>query len=179
MDYAFAAILVVWTGFSLLRFVHMYERDSAFQRWRRWDCFRLVPVGAFFGPAPPPTEPWILVRDFLPDGRVTRWAEVPRIRPRAWWHAVWNPQKQVYKVRTAAANALLATANHVSPDGEKLPMTFLLASPYLALLRYATDLPRVARPRAVQFAVIETHIVTGLVVRSVLSAVHEAGEGGQ
>src|SRR5947209_2211859 len=97
LAYLFTACLAVWTAFSLLRFVSMYDPTSPLQRWRRWDWFRLVPVGAFFSPRVPPTELWILVRDFLPDGRVTPWTESPRIRPRTWWHALWSPQKHLYR----------------------------------------------------------------------------------
>jgi hypothetical protein len=169
----FTACLAVWTAFSLLRFVHMYDRTSLLQRWRRWDWLHLVPVGAFFSPRVPPTELWIVVRDFLPDGRVTRWRESPRIRPRAWWHTFWNPDKHIWKGKAEAARALLTATGNGPEEGTRLPMTFLLSEPYLALLRYVSGLPRLSKPRATQFAVLETDILTREVVRSVLSCVHE------
>jgi hypothetical protein len=173
MDYLFTACLVVWAAFSLLRFVQMYDPTSPLQRWRQWDWFHLVPVGAFFSPTVPQTEPSIVVRDFLPDGRVTPWTEVPRIRSRIWWHTLWNPQKQMYRAKLESARSLLSAAGQLSADGYHLPAAFLLSEPYLTLLRYATDLPRLSKPRATQFAVIETDLLTRRVIRTVLSSVHE------
>ena len=173
MDYLFIACLAVWTGLSLLRFVHMYDRTSLLQRWRHWDCFHLVPFGAFFSPRVPPTEQWIVVRDVLPDGRVTRWTEVPRIRSRMWWHAVWNPQKQMYRAKLECGRSLLSVAGELSAEGDRLPTALLLSESYLALLRYTIDLPRLSKPRATQFAVIETDLLTRTVLRAVVSYVHE------
>lgn len=173
MDYLFTACLAAWAGLSLLRFVHMYDRTSPWQRWRQWDWFHLVPVGAFFGPRVPQTEPCLVVRDFLPNGRVTPWTEVPRIRSRKWWHALWNPQKQMYRAKLECARSLLSTAGHLVGSGDRLPVAFLLSEPYLVLLRYVTDLPRLGKPRATQFAVIETDLLTRSVIWTVISSVHE------
>jgi hypothetical protein len=173
MNYLFIACLAVWVGFSFLRFVHMYDLTSPPQRWRQWDWFHLVPVGAFFSPRVPPTEQWIIVRDFLPDGRVTRWTEAPRIRPRIWWHMLWNPQKQIYRAKLESARSLLSSAGQLSGESNRLPVEFLLSESYLALLQYATNLPRLSKPRATQFAVIETDLLTRRVIRTVVSSVHE------
>jgi hypothetical protein len=169
----FIAGLALWAVFSLARFVHMYDRGSPFQRWRRWDWFHLVPRGAFFSPAPPDSELWIVARDFLPSGRATPWTEVPTIVPRSWWHALWNPQKHAYKAKLEAARALLVAAETTPPASDRLPPAFLLSPPYLALLRYVTALRRVAQPEATQFAVLEVDVLTNEVRRTVLSAVHD------
>lgn len=173
MDLVFIACLAAWIVFSILRFIHMYDRTSPFQRWRRWDWFHLVPVGAFFSPGVPQTESCIVIRDFLPEGRVTKWTEVPRIRSRTWWHALWNPQKQIYKVKLDCAHSLLLAAGPFLGKTDRLPVSFVLSDPYLALLRFATDLPRISKPFAVQFAVIETDLLTGRAIRTVISSVHE------
>jgi hypothetical protein len=172
-DYLFISVLGVWAVFSLMRFVDMYDTTSPFQRWRRWDWFHLVPRGAFFSPRPPDSELWIVVRDFLPNGHVTRWSEVPRIAPRTWWHAFWNPQKHAYKAKLEAGQAFLIAAEaYATKDGE-LAAAFLLSDPYLALLRYTTALRRIAAPHATQFGVIEVDIVTRRVRRTVRSSVHD------
>jgi hypothetical protein len=173
MDYFFAACLAAWTGFSLVRFINMYDPTSPLQGWRRWDLFRLVPVGAFFSPRVPQTEPCIVVRDYLPDGRVTRWTEVPRIRPRTWWHALWNPQKHTYRAKLESARCLLSVAEQHRAGEGRMPVAFPLTESYLALLRYATDLPRLSKPSATQFAVLETDLLTRRVIRTVVSCVHE------
>jgi hypothetical protein len=173
MDYLFIALLALWGGFSILRFVKMYDRSSPLQHWRRWDLFHLVPVGAFFSPRVPTSEQWILVRDFLHDGRVTQWTEMPRLRSRVWWHALWNPQKHVYRAKLDSARSLLSAAAQVSQEGGHLSPSFLLSEPYLGLLQYTIELPRVSEPRAIQFAVIETDIISRSVIRTVVSSVHE------
>jgi len=173
MDYLFIACLAVWTVFSLLRFVYMYEPTSIFQRWRKWDWFHLIPVGAFFSPKVPQTEFWILFRDFLPDRQITEWTEDPRIRPRTFRHVIWNPQKHLYRAKFDAAHSLLSAAGTLPDNMEALPVKFLLSEPYLALILYITDLPRCSKPQAIQFAVIETDILTRQVVRTVVSSIHE------
>jgi hypothetical protein len=166
--------LFVWTALSILRFVRMYDPASPLQRWRRWDLFRLVPVGAFFSPSVPRTEHRLLVRDFLADGRVTPWTETPRIRPRRWWHAVWNPQKPIYRAKTECARSLIAAARHAGASGtEGIPPELALSDAYVALLRYAAAVQRPAPPLATQFAVLELDVTTRQVVSRVVSAVHQ------
>ena len=172
MTLAFISLLAIWLAASLLRVCSMYDRSSIFQRWRRWDWFHLVPIGAFFGPGVPQTEAWIVMRDFLPDGSVTAWTETPRIRRRHWLHALWNPQKQVYRARSDAAFTFLSTAAAMSVDDTSIPPAFLFSEPYIAILRYVTRLPRLTEPASTQFAVVETDISTGEVVCSVVSSVH-------
>lgn len=172
-EWVFALALAVWGVCSLLRFVHMYDLSSAFQRFRRYDWFKLVPVGAFFGPEPPVFEYWILIRDVWDDGQVSAWTEVPRVRPRASWHALFNPEKQVYKARSSAARRLILASEQLALDGRELPPALVLSEPYLNLLGYVSALPRLVKPRATQFAVLETDIVTQEPARRLLSRVHE------
>ena len=164
--------LASWLLLSLLRLVYPYSPASPFQRWRRFDIFHLVPTGGFFSPGVPETSFSFAVRDLLEDGRTSAWMEAPAILPRRWWHLLWNPQKGLYRARIEMVRTLFATAAVMHrADGAPEP-AFLLSEPYLALLRYASGLRRIASPAAVQFAAIETEIASGRVVRSILSAVH-------
>ena len=170
----FVAVLVLWSVLSLLRFVDMYDLSSPYQRFRRFDWFKLVPIGAFFGPEPPPVDYAILVRDLHLDGTLGDWTEVPRVRPRRLWHGVWNPQKHLYKARNAAARGLiLAAERHGLAPGAGLSPTFMLSEPYLTVLRLVSELPRISRVRGTQFAVLETDVVQKTLSRSVLSVMHE------
>ena len=173
MDVVFIGGLATWTLFSLLRFIDMYNPESPYQLWRRWDIFHLVPVGAFFSPGAPQSEAAIVVREFLSDGAVTAWAEVPVIRSRVWWHALWNSQKPLYRAKLAAANALLEAAGTYAETSDRLPSSFLLSDPYLAILEYVSQLPRTSQTCGMQFAVIEQDLLTRSVLRTVLSSVHE------
>ena len=168
----FVATLGIWVACSVLRAVTMYDSASPLQKWRMWDVFHLVPIGAFFSPNPPSTECFILVRDFLHDGRVTPWTEVPRIPPRAWVDVVWAPKKHLYRAKVDVVRNLLATGAQLSARPGHLPPSLVVSEPYLALLRFASRLPRVAAPRATQFVAIETEILTGTLVRAVVSSVH-------
>jgi hypothetical protein len=173
MDYAFLAVLALWMICSLLRFVHMYQPSSPLHRWRRWDLFNLVPVGAFFGPRPPPMEYWILIRDVLPGGPEGLWTEVCRVRARTVWHALWNPDKHEYKGKLSAARSLMRQVPGGYSLGVEWPDRLALSEPYLALLQFVSTLPRLAKPAAVQFLVIETDILTGVAQGALLSRVHE------
>jgi hypothetical protein len=164
--------LAVWLLCSVTRFVAMYDAASPLQKWRRLDVFHLVPIGAFFGPNPPPTEFGILIRDFVNDGAVTPWTEVERTRARRWIDAVWAPKKQTYRAKLDVVRNLLATAAQLSPRPGELPPSLVVSEPYLALLRFASSLPRVSEPRATQFAVVEIDLLTGAIVRAVVSSVH-------
>jgi hypothetical protein len=170
-EWFFVTALAIWTVCSVLRFVHMYGCDSLFQKWRRWDIFNLVPVGAFFSPNPPPTEMWILIRDFLSDGSTTSWTEVPRIPPRGWKDMLWAPKKHTYRAKSDGVRGLLA-AVPPSRDRIQLPVSLVISEPYVTLLRFVTALPRITRPLATQFAVIETDVLTRGILRSVVSSVH-------
>lgn len=169
---AFALLLVVWTACSVLRFCNMYDLASPLQRFRRFDWFKLVPIGAFFGPEPPLLEYWILTRDVLADGHVTPWVEVPKLRPRAGWHAVFNPQKHIYKARSSLARRLILAREQLGQEAPGCPPTLVLSEQYLNVLRYVSALPRQTKPQGTQFAVVETNIVTRRPERSLLSRVH-------
>ena len=174
MDHLFLAALAVWSVLSIARAIGMYDPAARFQRWRKWDVFRLVPVGAFFSPTVPETEHHILVRDVLADGRATPWVESPWIRPRCWWHAAWNPQKHTYRAKTECARSLLSAAVHAGPAvaGQVAP-ALALSDAYLSILQYAAALERPTLHLFTQFAVIERDVLTGNMVRSVVSAVHD------
>ena len=172
LEWAFVAGLALWIVLSVLRFVGMYRLDAPVQAWRRWDVFHLVPVGAFFSPNPPPTDLSILVRDHLSDHTVTPWTEVPTIRPRRLFDVLWSPQKHVYKAKLDVARNLLAAARRLSAEQGNVPVSLVISDPYVALLRHASTLPRLSRPLATQFAVVEYDILGGELVRAVISSVH-------
>lgn len=164
--------LSVWVVCSLTRFVAMYDAASPLQTWRRWDVFHLVPIGAFFSPNPPPTEFGVLVRDFVNGAEASPWTEVERTRARRWIDAVWAPKKHTYRAKLDVVRNLLTTAAQLSERPGELPPSLAISEPYLALLRFASTLPRVTAPRATQFAVIEIDLATGAVIRAVVSSVH-------
>jgi hypothetical protein len=170
----FIGLLCAWALFSLLRFVHMYDPASVFQRWRRFDRLRLVPFGAFFAPQPPAIEYSLLVRDVLGDGELTPWTELPRLPPRSCWHVLWNPDKHSGKLRTALARRLLVAAARLGHTGSSTPPPQLLLCPeYVSVLRFVSDLPRLGVTRATQFAAVETQLPTRSCQRCVLSGLHE------
>ena len=172
VEILFVVGLGVWVACSVSRFVAMYDSASPLQKWRRWDVFHLVPLGAFFSPNPPSTEYWILIRDFSNDDAVSSWTGVPRIRPRAWVDMVWAPKKHIYRAKLDVVRNLLSTAAQLSGRPGELPPSLVVSEPYLALLRFASTLPRVGATRATQFAVVETDVLTGTIIRAVVSSVH-------
>jgi hypothetical protein len=170
--YAYIAALALWATASLLRLVGLYDRDGPLQRWRQFDIFNLVPVGAFFSPNPPPSEFTLLVRDLLPSGRLTAWTEAPTITPRRWRDAFWSHKKHLYRARLDVVRCLLQAASaHESRICEASPAT-MMSEAYLALLRYATSLPRLAPAAGIQFAALERELPSGRLLRAVLSAMH-------
>ena len=170
----FMGLLCVWALFSLLRFVHMYDPSSVFQRWRRFDVLRLVPVGAFFAPEPPAVEYSLLVRDVLGDGELAPWTELPRVPARRCWHTLWNPDKHTAKLRTALSRRLMVAAARLGHIGSSPPPPQLLLCPeYVSVLRFVSDLPRLGAARATQFAVVETQLPNRSSQRCVLSGLHE------
>ena len=174
LSWLFASILTVWTVLSLLRFVRMNDLASRFQRWRRYDRFGMVPVGAFFAPEPPPVQYWLLVRDVLVSGEETGWTVVPRFAARRPWHALWNPDKHASKLRSALAKRLLGAVRRLGAAGEgPLPASVVLSSEYISVLRFVRDLPRLCAARATQFAVLETDVLTHQLSRCVLSQLHQ------
>jgi hypothetical protein len=174
VTYLFAAVLIVWTCCSVLRFVHMYDQSSRFQAWRRWDLFRLVPRGAFFSPSPPGREQFLLVRDVLADGRVSEWTEVAYAAERHPLHAVWNPGRHQYRARLEASRELLLTAGAIASEDGRPPVTFLLSDRYIQLLRFTSTLPRNVSIVATQFSIIEVDILSRHVTRHFASALHSA-----
>lgn len=172
----FLIALGLWLGCSVLRFFDMYDLSSRFQRFRRYDPFKLVPVGAFFGPEPPPMEYCLLLRDVLANGRCTDWTEVPSLRTRCWWHALWNPQKHLYKARSSSARRLLLVSQAWGGARRvELPPQVVLSNEYFKVLRYVSALPRLSAPPGLQFAVVELDVLSKMPQRWVVSGVHQLG----
>lgn len=172
LDLCYGAALAAWFLLSLLRFARMYEPGSRFQTWRRWDLFHLIPVGAFFGPNPPPTEIKLFIREFSPEKHPTRWRQVFASPKRSWVHCLWSPHKHLYRAKLDAARNLMAAAAQLAPAARVLPSSLMVTDPYLGILRAISALPRVTDPTFLQFAAVETSLPDGRILRCVISSLH-------
>ncbi|WP_157126073.1 hypothetical protein [Nocardia mikamii] len=119
---------------------------------RMHDVCGLVPRWHFFAPTPATDDLHLLYRDRLPDGRVTRWSEVPAGTSPKWLGPVWNPRRRQNKalidISVELAKAGLAL------DGD--PAAIQLSLPYIATLNFVCALPRDHRADGTQFLIMRS-----------------------
>ncbi|MFN0051095.1 MAG: hypothetical protein ACKV0T_02830 [Planctomycetales bacterium] len=113
---------------------------------RSWDLVGLIPGWSFFAPNPGRVDFHLLFRDELPGGAVTNWQEIPLAEHRRWHDFLWNPQRRLKKV-------LFDSFGTLSRDllrGSNLQ----LSVPYLVLLSYVAQYPRLYPCVRTQFALM-------------------------
>lgn len=144
-EIASLAALALWLAVSVAGQVQPLSR-----RLRRWDHLGVIPGWRFFGPQPAQSDPYLLFRDRRADGTFGPWREAPAGHPRRPWRGLWNPGRRHEKALADAQRQLLRHALRSSPA------SWPLSLPYLLLLKYVSDLPRLDDPAATQFALMSS-----------------------
>jgi hypothetical protein len=140
------AFLVVWFVLSAL---NQCKRGALVRPIKRRDAFSLIPVWTFFAPRPGVTDFNLLYRDRSVDGRCGPWHELSLSPPGA-VKGIWNPSKRVRKGVTDMCNILLRNA--AQRPGKRM----YIQLPYLTLLHYVCEEPRIQLSHLRQFAVVRT-----------------------
>jgi hypothetical protein len=167
LDVAVVTPLAAWGLATVLHHVPPRHLPAALDRLVNGIAWPWVlPTWNFFAPTPGTSTFHLLYRDLAPDGRAGNWREVPLYPPRAWYRAVWNPQKTRSKAALDVAQELsqhLVAAREVSP-------ALQLSMPYLTLLAYVSAQQRAVAAKATQFLLLQnTHTESHMIL---LSGVH-------
>lgn len=146
LEYLTVAVLGGWWIVSAICQLP-FER---FERIRLWDPWNLIPQWTFFAPNPGIYDTHLLYRSQLSNGTFTEWAEVTLLEPRRQIHAVWNPNSRQEKVLFDAISELKGLAEHFSP------VSLQTSIPYLTLLNFTSNLPRLQEAVGTQFLIVES-----------------------
>lgn len=127
-----AAVFGTWFAMSFL------SQDPT----RKWDKVRkkfdpsgaFVPDFRFFAPNPGVHDYHVLVRDELPDGSTTNWAELGGPHTRKLHHSIWFTGRRAEKVVLDSVSGILEYTN----DKENTPEGVQLTIPYLTILNHVT-----------------------------------------
>lgn len=123
-------VLCVWFVLSAL-----VQASTAFPKLgelRRWDLLGLLPHYHFFCPNPVRNDFHLLSRTRPQvDGEPGAWREMMGPPRRAWWNAVWNPDRRAYK-SLCDLMEIVAEREHEQSRAAQLSI------PYLALLNHVT-----------------------------------------
>jgi len=145
-EYGVALVLGAWLLVSAVLQVPV-ER---LQRLRRWDLASLIPQWSFFAPNPATEDLHLLYRDRLDSSALTPWTELDVSAGRAWWNAVWNPERRRSKAFFDAATLLLRE------EAQTGPVCVQASVPYLLLLSFVAGVPRAAACRETQFLLMKS-----------------------
>ena len=118
------------------------------QRLRRWDLPGLLPQWSFFAPQPGMHDFHLLYRDRLDERTFTDWTELSLDRPRAWWCALWNPERRHRKAIYDLTSALVREVAQADGAG------YQLSVPYLAILHHISSLERPTAHVGTQFMIM-------------------------
>lgn len=110
----------------------------------------LIPKWTFFAPDPATSDLQLLYRDLFTDGQCSQWRAVADLsKPRPLSTMVWNPKKRLRKaIRDIVVSFPFGEA-------ETRPEMLKLSQPYLLVLSYVSQLPRLPGPNATQFMIME------------------------
>lgn len=167
LDLVIVTFLGVWLLATVLR--HLPKRllpqtlrDVLSNGVTSW----LVPSWTFFAPRPGIYTYHLVYRDIDEVGEVGAWHEVRTPASTAWWCALWNPQKTLKKALIDMTMELVRVMklHHDEPELIKISM------PYLSLLTYVTQQPRLTLPEFTQFALLQS--TAGRFDTIFLSALH-------
>jgi len=142
-------LLLAWFLLSILNqfsFAFMAKFAAGYDRWL------LLPRWTFFAPNPGCTDYRLLYRDFDDREQASEWSEVPLVRRRGHWDAIWNPDKRRSKGLFDLAQSLLILRHE--HDNPAVAMTSI---PYVALAHYVDCLPRGPGVKYRQFIIVQTH----------------------
>lgn len=119
-------------------------------RLRQSDLFGLIPRWHFFAPRPAMQDFVLVFRDRTPSGALSPWRETPHPSiSHPLLCAVWNPGRRHIKAVTDTTIELMKL---VAEERHKREIE--LSVPYLALLNYVSELPRLDEDCLTQFALV-------------------------
>jgi len=127
----------------------------------------LIPIWRFFAPIPGTETYYLLYRDYISDNEPSRWYEIPIPAERKWINLFWNPQKTLNKAIIDIVNETVGYMN-VYKDR---PSLLKLSIPYLTVLTYISNIPRIEAAVKTQFIIMSHSPDTGFRVLY-LSDVH-------
>lgn len=135
-------------------------------KWlRRLNIGSIFPIWTFFAPNPGMHDTHILVRDKLPNGRLTEWLELDIGEVRKPYHVVWNPGKRKQKLAVDAISEVKSIK--IMGDAKKVEADMIIAQiklskGYLLLLNLVFVLPRIVSGAVSrQFVVLDASHFTG------------------
>lgn len=136
-----AALLALAVFFGLTVVCQVDGRWAA--ALRHHDMFGLFPGWNFFAPRPGSMDFHLLFRDELPGGGITPWREIPITQGRRWHDWLWNPERRLKKVVFDSFSALTQVVTQKAD--------VRLSVPYLVLLNYVSNYPRLYPATKTQF----------------------------
>lgn len=116
---------------------------------RRRDPFIIVPEWRFFAPQPAQGDYHLLYRDIFSDGTVGPWQEEFTLGPRKVSQALWHPGKRDRK-------ALFDIVTQLQEYRRLKIDSVEVSTPYLMLLNHVSQVPRLVRPQATQFMIMQS-----------------------
>lgn len=126
---------------------------------KRRNGYLLIPGWTFFAPNPGVSNYRYVFRDVYRDGTMSEWAEIDWCVSRRPVHAIWHPGRHRTKLIVDCINGLIITIKDLERKGidfKENPQTYLLSTPYLALLNIAMQVqPTQAGAVSRQFAIVE------------------------
>jgi hypothetical protein len=154
-DVPFILILGVWYVVSIL-----HQLPGTYFTWvKNRNVFLLIPGWTFFAPNPGVSNYRYVFRDSYPDGTQGEWEEINWCEHRRFTHAFWNPGRLRTKLIVDCINGLTIMVKDLDKRGvdfREHPQTYMVSTPYLALLHIATQMPSSREnPSGRQFAIIE------------------------
>jgi hypothetical protein len=145
-----AAIGLVLAAWLLVSALGQFDTPLV-DRLRSRDHFSLIPRWTFFAPRPGVTDYHLLYQLFRGDDELG-WHEVPLADQRTLWGAVWNPQKRNKKALTDSVRAFTRMSRNI--DSEEM-WRLQYTIPYIAVLRYLTDITRPIDHTHLRFMILE------------------------
>ena len=126
------------------------RREIGIPKWKRWDCFGLLPRFAFFSWVPN-CHYQLLFRDQALYGDITPWkaVELPR---RSAIRVVWNPGR---RKRFALEDLCRALLSHLTFAAHNTDTPSPYCFSYVGLVNYITQIPSSALSKQRQFMIAQ------------------------
>jgi hypothetical protein len=126
------------------------RREIGIPKWKRWDCFGLLPRFAFFSWVPN-CHYQLLFRDRAPYGEITPWKAVGLPR-RSAIRVVWNPGR---RKRFALEDLCRALLSHLTFEAHNTDTPSPYCFSYVGLVNYISQIPSCALSKHRQFMVAQ------------------------
>jgi hypothetical protein len=120
---------------------------------------RFIPIWRFFAPIPATQTYHLLYRDwdYLSEDKADKWHEIIIPLNRNWYTVFWNPHKSFNKAILDISMEFIETLRIYKEH----PNLIKISIPYLTILRYVSDIPRLNTNIRTQFLIMQSNPDTG------------------